>query len=290
MPKQLISVGQLIDQSWEIYRSRFVPLMTISGWLVLTAVFYAIALTFYPSASVLQSGAGLSTFEAFGVVFFMITTLFLAPIISFWIYTSIGRALSMHFARRTPNTKKAMIQGKDVFFQALITSIMVVLMILLAIVIGFGPAIFLATVAALANASSLVILANILLVIGIFVALFFSIKWLVYYILAPLITILDGDRGKAALIKSRSLIEGRFWDVLMRVSVPKLVFFIFGVFAMSIFSYIVGILIDASGGINLDLQVRISTMVQTIVPIVIAAFINPLIIISDVLLLRSLEK
>ena len=290
MPKQLISVGQLIDQSWEIYRSRFVPLMTISGWLVLTAVFYAIALAFYPSASVLQTGAGLTTFEGFGVVFFMITTLFLAPVISFWIYTSIGRALSMHFARRTLNTKKAMIQGKDIFLQALLTSIMVMLMILLAIVIGFGPAIFLATVAALANASSLVILANILLVIGIFVALFFSIKWLVYYILAPLITILDGDRGKAALIKSRSLIEGRFWDVLMRVSVPKLVFFIFGVFAMSIFSYVVGILIDASGGINLDLQVRISTMVQTIVPIVIAAFINPLIIISDVLLLRSLEE
>ena len=164
------------------------------------------------------------------------------------------------------------------------------LRVLLAVVIGFGPAMIFAAIGSLTNLSSLIILANVLLVMGIFVALFLSIKWTVYYLLAPLMTILDDTRGKEALAQSRSLIEGRFWAVLARMIIPKLVFVLFGVFVMSIIGYLIGILISASAGINLDIQLRISTMTQTIIPILIATFINPLIIISDVFLLRSLKK
>jgi hypothetical protein len=290
MPKSLISVGQLIDHSWDVYRTRFNELMTISGWLILTAVFYALALAFYPSASTMEAGIALSSMESFGVIFFMLTTMIIAPIMSFWIYTSLARALSVHFAGRKPNPKKAMTQGKKAFVPALITSAMVMLMMLLAIVIGFGPAVVLATIGSLLGAGSLVLISNILLLVGIFVAVFLTAKWMVYYILAPLITIIDGDKGKVALKKSRALIEGRFWGVLIRIAVPKLVFVIFGIFAMVMVGHIGSILIDVSGGISLDLQLRITTMTQTIVPIVIAAFINPLLIISDVLLLRSLNE
>ncbi len=290
MPKSLISVGQLIDHSWDAYRTRFPELMTISGWLILTAVFYALALAFYPSASTLEAGTSLTVMESFGVIFFLLTTMVIAPIMSFWIYTSLTRALSTHFAGRKPNPKKAMTQGKKAFLPALLTSAMVMLMMLLAIVIGFGPAVILATIGSLIGAGSLVFISNILLLAGIFVAVFLTAKWMVYYILAPLITIIDGDKGKVALKKSRALIEGRFWAVLIRIAIPKLVFIIFGVFAMVMAGYIGSVLIDASGGINLDLQLRITTLTQTIIPIVIAAFINPLIVISDVLLLRSLNE
>ncbi len=290
MANKLISVGELIDQSWEVYRARFTELMTISGWLVATAVLYTIALAFYPSASSLAAGVGLGGLELFGIILFSVTTLVIFPATSFWIYTSIARGLAMHFARRRPDPKKAMQQGWKIFFPALATSVMVMLMILFAMVIGFGPSIILATIGALTQAGSLIILANILLIVGIFASIFFSLKWLVYYFLAPLITILDGTKPKAALLASRELISGNFWDVAIRVAVPKLVFFIFGVFAMSIFSYMAGILIDTTGGFNLDLQLRVSTMIQTLVPIVIAAFINPLMVISDVLLLRSLRS
>ena len=290
MPKSLISVGQLIDHSWDVYRTRFTQLMTISGWLVLTAVFYAFALAFYPSVSTLEAGIALTSMESFGVVFFMLTTMVIAPIISFWVYTSLTRALSMHFANRKPNPKKAMIQGKKAFLPALLTSLMVMLMIILAIVIGFGPAVVLATFGSLLGAGALVLLSNILLIIGIFVAAFLAAKWMVYYILAPLITIIDRDPGKVALKKSRALIEGRFWPVLIRIAIPKIVFVIFGVFAMVMVGYVVNVLVDASGGISLDLQLRITTLTQTIVPILIVTFINPLIVISDVLLLRSLNE
>jgi hypothetical protein len=289
MSKTLISVGELIDQSWELYRSRFIEFLTISGWLILTAIFFALALAFYPAASVLQSGEPLTGWETFGVILFSITTYVITPLISFWIYTSVTRMIGAYMNGKKITPAAAMREGRAVFLKALLTSVMVVLMVLFAIVIGFGPPVLVATIGSLANLSSLILVANVLLVIGIFAALILSIQWTVYYLLAPLLTILDGLPAKSALEYSRRLIKGRFWPVLARVVVPKLVFIIFGVFAMSLFAFVANFAIDASSGISTDVQVRFVSMVETIIPIIITVLINPLIIISDVLLLRSLR-
>ena len=172
MQKPLISVGELIDQSWDVYKSRAVELLSISGWLILTAILLAISLAFYPSASRLQLGANLTAIETIGILLFSFTTLVIAPILSFWVYTSITKALGEHFARRRPEPKIAMREGRKVFLQAALTSVMVVLMVLLAIVIGFAPAVIIATIGSLLKISALIILANILLIIGIFISLF----------------------------------------------------------------------------------------------------------------------
>ncbi len=289
MPKPLLSVGELIDQSWDVFRSRMSELLTISGWLLVTAILFAIALGFYPSASKLQLAQGLSALETTGVLLFSFTSLVIAPLLSFWIYIAMTKALGAHFSQRGVSAKSAMHEARFAFFPAILTSVMVMLMVLLAIVIGFAPAAIIATLGSLTNFPALIVLANVLLVLGIFVALFLSIKWIVYYLMAPYITILDGTQAKLALATSRQLIAGRFWSVLIRVLVPKLVFIIFGVFAMAIITYLVDMALNASAGLNLDIQLRISTMTTTIVPIVIAVFLNPLVIISDVLLLRSLR-
>lgn len=290
MTKPLISIGELIDQSWEQYRARLPEFLTISGWILITAILYAIALAFYPSASKLSIGADLSGLETFGVLIFTVTSFVITPILSFWVYIALTRAASTHLSHQTVDPKKAMRDVRPAFFPTLLTSVMVMLMVLLAIVIGFAPAVVVATLGFLTNVSVVIVFANLFLIAGIFVALFLSIKWVVYYFMAPYLTMLDGTPAKLALATSRQLIEGRFWQVLFRVVVPKLVFVIFGVFAMSIVAYLVGIFIDFSAGLNIDFQLRISTMTTTIIPIIIAVLINPLIVISDVLLLRSLRS
>ncbi|KKW31264.1 MAG: hypothetical protein UY76_C0062G0005 [Candidatus Uhrbacteria bacterium GW2011_GWA2_52_8d] len=290
MPKPLLSVGELIDQSWDLFRARMTELLSISGWLLITAILFAFALAFYPSASKLQLDSDLTALETMGVMLFSLTSLVIVPLVSFWIYIALTKALGAHFARRTVNAKTAIREAKSAFFPTLLTSVMVMLTMLLAIVIGFVLAAILATLGFLTSVSSIIFLANLILLIGIFVSLFLTIKWVMYYFMAPYLTMLDGTPAKLALATSRQLIEGRFWSVLLRMFVPKLVFIMFGVFAMSIVAFLVGILIDASAGLNLDFQLRITTMTQTIVPILIAVLINPLIIISDVLLLRSLRS
>jgi len=290
MPKPLITVGELIDQSWDVFRARMSEFLSLSGWLLVTAILFAIALAFYPPASKVVVGETLTGLENFGVILFAFTTYIVTPIISFWVYLSLAKGVDAHLSRKSVQPKTLLRDAKPIFFPTLLTSIMVILMVILAIVIGFAPPAILATLASLTNISAFIVFANILLVLGIFVSLFLSIKWVVYYFLAPYVTMLDGTPAKLALATSRQLIEGQFWSVLARIAVPKIVFLIFGAFAMSIIAYMVGILIDASAGLNLDIQLRISTMTQTIIPIIIAVAINPLIIISDVLLLKSLKS
>lgn len=290
MPNPLLTVGELIDQSWEVYRARMNEFLTISGWLLVTAILFAIALAFYPSASKIALGETLTGLENFGVLLFALTTYIVTPIVSFWVYLSLAKGAAAHLSRKSVQPKELLREPKSLFFPTLLTSIMVILMVILAIVIGFAPPAILATLASLSKISAFVVMANILLVFGIFVSLFLSIKWVVYYFMAPYVTMLDTIPAKLALATSRQLIEGKFWSVLARITVPKIVFVIFGAFAMSIIAYMVGIVIDASAGLNLDIQLRIITMTQAIVPIVIAVAINPLIVISDVLLLKSLKS
>jgi hypothetical protein len=278
MPKPLLSVGELIDQSWDVFRANSQSFLEISAWLLLTAILSAVALAFYPSASDLALNSALTGLETFGVLLFSFTNLLITPLISFLIYIALTRATGAALSRRRFSLRSLLIEIKPLFLPTLSTSIMVMLMILFALVIGFGPAAVVGALGLLTRTSIIVFIANLLLIVGI------------YYFMAPYLTMLDGTRTKLALATSRQLIEGRFWSVLMRIVVPKLVFVIFGVFLMTIIGYLVGILTDLSAGLNLDTQLRISTMTTTVVPIVIAVLINPLIVISDVLLLRSLRS
>lgn len=290
MPKTLISVGQLIDETWEIYKKRFTEILSISSWLLISAILVTISLIYYPTVTQVTLGNGYTGGNTFGILLFSITTLVISPIISFWIYNSVTRAVGAHVSNKRMNPKVAMKEGVQSFFPALVTTLMVVLMLILAIVIGMAPPAIVAGIGALTGSSALIILGNIALVIGIFVATFLTIKWGVYYVLAPIITILDGSKGKESLAQSRQLIEGRFWAILGRTAIPKILFMILGVVMMSIIGYLVSIFIEASGGFNTDLQLRVSTMTNTIGPIIIAIIINPMIIIADVLLLKSLRS
>jgi len=287
--KPLISVGQLIDDSWDTYRSRIVEYLTVSSWLLITAILYVVALAFYPAASKLQFGAGLSGLEVFGIYLYALTTFIIAPIITFWLLASLTRLASNHLSRKKVDHKTALREGKEVFLSALLTTVMVFLMMVLAAVIGFGPPALIVGIGELVNVGALVVFGTVLLVLGTLVALVLAVRWMGYYFFGPIETMIDGAKGKAALEISRDLVKGRLWGVLARIIVPKLVFIIFGAFAMSIIAYLVSALIDASAGFNLDLQLRIATMTQSVVPILIVIVLNPLVVISDVLLFRSLK-
>jgi hypothetical protein len=288
--KSLISVGQLIDQSWEVFRGRTIELLSVSGWILITAILHVIALSFYPSATKLVLGGNLSTIEFTGVVLFAINTFIVSPIITFWVYTSLTRMTRAYLSRINTNHSIAMKEGRCVFIPAAVTTFMIFLMLILAMVIGFAPPAIIAGIGAWLSISSLVVIGNLLLIFGILLALYLSVQWMVYYFFAPIATINDGKRGRQALEASRRLIAGNFWGVLMRIVVPKLVFLSFGVFIMAIISYISLFFIEASGGLNLDLQLRLITMTNTIIPIVIVVLINPFFIISDVLLYQSLKN
>jgi hypothetical protein len=190
---------------------------------------------------------------------------------------------------RSLSVKRAHEETKSLFFPTIVVSLMVVFLFVVAMLIGFGPSIILTALGALFNNITLVGIGDILLIPGIFVTLLLSFKWMVEYYLSPIITVLDGVQGKKALIQSRQLVQGKFWSILLRLAVPKIVFIVFGILIMIIVAYVTEILLNVVGGMNLDLQLRIKTIVESIFPIAIAALINPLIINADVILYRNLK-
>lgn len=287
--KPYISVGQLIDDSWETFRSKTTEYVTVSSWLLITAIFYVVALAFYPTASKLQLGALLTGFERFGIYLFYITGHIVAPILTFWILASLTRLASAHLARKKVDHATALKEGQQIFFPALVTTFLIMFMLILAIVIGFGPSAILAGLGQLVGSQTLIVISSILLIFGSVLAFYLSVKWMGYYFFAPIATMLDGVKGRAALEQSRKLVEGRFWGILARIIVPKLVFILFGVFVFVLLTYFFSIVAGANAGLNLDLQLRINTIIQSVVPIFIVIFINPLIVISDVLLYKSLK-
>ncbi len=289
MPSKLITLGTLIDESWELYRARFNELMSVSGWLLVLAILYTISLALYPSASDLWFSNELSTSENIGVLLFTITNYIVAPLLGLWVVIALSRLIKMQLSGRSGNPKLAMAEAKPRFIPTLVVSIMVAFLLVVAMLIGFGPSIILAALGALFNSIILVGIGNFLLIIGVFVALILAFKWMVEYYLAPYVTILEGTQGKKALGITRQMVQGRFWAVFMRLVVPKLVFILFGVFLMAIVAYITEILLDVAGGLNLDLRLRLATMIEWTVPVVIGMLINPLIVAADILLYRNLK-
>lgn len=285
----LISVGRLIDESWDLYRARFHELMSVSGWLLWLAILYTLSLSLYPSASTLWLSNELTWSQYLGVILFFLTNYVIGPLLGIWVLIGLVRLLRMQLAGRKADVKKAIAEIKPLFFPTILVSIMVGFLLVVATLIGVGPGLIIGVLGAVFGSLTLVGLADFLLVIGVFVALGLSFKWMVEYMLAPYAIMSDGLRGKKALAAGRSFVKGRFWSVFLRLLVPKFVFLLIGVILMGIVTYITGILLSAAGGLNLDLQLRLTTLVEWTVPVVIAVLINPLVIIADVLLYRSLK-
>jgi len=289
MPRPLISIGELIDTSWDHYRRHFVDLLSISGWLLLKSIVDIVALSLYPTVTKLATQATLTVPEQAGVILFIISNAVLAPIIGIWVFVGLVRLSRAQLLGRS-DVRAAMLDAKKYFFPTLWISILIFLVLLAALAIGFGPTLILLGLGTLMKNGMLMILANILLIFGVFAAFILSFRWTLHYAMAPYALLTENIRGRAAMMKSRKLAEGRFWAVLARYALPKVVFVLFGLVAMGILSYITTLAVSAAAGLNVDVQLRLITITSSIFPIVIAAIVNPLLVIADVLLYRSLAE
>lgn len=287
---KLISLGQLIDQSWELYRARFHELMSIAGCLLLLAFFYLLSLSLYPSASTLWLSNELNMSENVGVLLFIFTQYLLAPLLGVFVVIALSRFIKNDRPGTAGNIKKCFAQSRSLFIPTLITTFMVAFLLIVALLIGFGPSIVLTSLGLVFKSTLLLVIGNLLLIAGVFVALILIFRWMVEYYFAPYITTLEGIKGKKALLLSRQTVKGNFWEILIRLIVPKLVFIFFGFVLMAVIGYITSIILNVTSGLNFDLRLRLNTLIEWTLPVLIGMLINPLIVIADVLLYKSLKE
>ena len=76
----------------------------------------------------------------------------------------------------------------------------------------------------------------------------------------------------------------------MLLVVPKIVFTFFAIVVMALLAFITSLIVNSLAGLNLDVQLRLISITTSIYPVLIAALINPIMIIADTLLYSSLKE
>lgn len=289
---KLISIGGLIDKSWDHYRANFADLLNLSAWILVVSVIDIIALALFPKAStLLNTSASLTGAETLGVILTFVNSAVITPIVSIWILIALSLLINAQLTGKSKGqVKEAARAGLKLFWPATYILVLVFLVLVGAVLSGIAPAFIASAIFGLVNAGALFILSSLLLFIGVIVAIILSVKWGVEYVLSPYALFLENKRGPEALKRSKQLIQGRFFDAFIRMLIPKLVFALVGIIALAILVYLANILTGATAGLNLDLQLRLGTIINSIFPALIAVFINPLLVIVDVILYQNLMQ
>ncbi|OGL70383.1 hypothetical protein A3C09_02490 [Candidatus Uhrbacteria bacterium RIFCSPHIGHO2_02_FULL_47_44] len=288
--KPLISVGELIDQSWDKYRANLPFFLQLSGWLVLVAILNTIALLLYPSVGAIAYHTKFTFGEVTGVALYSFANLLLSPLLGFWVFVSLAIGAKSVIDGKRMSISSVMRETQRRYFPALVVTVLVGLTLLLAQIITFGPALILGAIGLLAQNAWLLGTANILLILGLIASIILTTKWTLYYMMAPYAAILDHIKNKQALQKSRALTQGKFWAVLIRIILPKIVFLLFGILIAIVIQLVLNALIVSSTGFNLDVQQRLIALIVSVLPVLVMIFLNPLFFLSDVLLYQSLTE
>lgn len=286
----LLPIGDLIDQSWEHYRRHFAELMSVSAWILVVAILDVIALAAFPSVSTLVSDASLSGMETVGVVLYGLASWLVAPLIILWVLASTVRLVRAQLSMRSGAVRESVVEGTRLVPALLVVVILVILALLAAVGIAFLPAAVLWLAATYLGLGSLYVVGTLALIGGTVAAVVLALRWSVRYYFAPVALLMDGSRGKSALTASRALMEGRFWPALARIAVPKLVFVVIALLAVAVISFVLSVMTDAFAGLNVDVQLRLNSISATVVTAIVAALINPLVVISDLLVYQGLKR
>lgn len=286
----LLSIGHLIDAAWEAYRHRYSEFLSLSGWLFVSTILSVIALTFYPTASKLTTaGVNFTSFETMGVFLYFVTHLVIEPVIGLFVFVAMIR-----FTEQSPDRQKtvqrSIEEAKKLFLPAAGIAMVFGLLITLIPLIGMGIPFLIGAIGIATKNTFILLLGNILLVLGIIISFVCVIRFFLFYAFALYARVIDGVAGKDSFRASQALVKGRFWTVFGRYAVPKIVFIIFGIVAIFLVGFVVQMLIGIFGGLNVDLQLRLTSIALTVIPSIIVILIYPLMILSDIVLYHELKK
>lgn len=289
---KLISVGQLIDQTWEHYHTHWRQLMRVTIWLLLPTAVAIVTVAMYPDASTMLAMQNFSAAETSAVVAWFVNNSVLTPIIGLWVFLMTVKMIHAQMENRGIRLSALAKDGWRLFLPTVLVNLLVCLILLLSW-LAVVPGIIIFLLGGVFDSSIINGLGIVLLAAGVIAALILSLEWLVCFAYAPLALILEDHRGRSALKRAKSLIKGRFWPVLIRMILPKIVFLAVLLVVEWLVGYLIGLAIAAAAGLDLDLAAKLTNIAVTVSVAIGAVLINPLLITSDYLLfdnLRATEK
>ncbi|MFH1253084.1 MAG: hypothetical protein V1664_02005 [Candidatus Uhrbacteria bacterium] len=284
---QLISVGQLIDQSWETYRSKLRPLLRLSAWLLIPGLLGIISIALQPDITAANSV--FTWWQKIGSVISFLNRFLITPIIGLWVFILLVKAMAGLNEKKSETFSSLSHTSWKLFLPCVLVNL-IIFGIFIATWLTVLPGLLINWSGFQFNISTLSVIGTILTVLGVILATVLSIRWLIDFAFAPFFLIIDHEHGKKAIKKSRELILGRFWPTLFRLLIVKIVFIAVFLIIEGLLSSAIDKLVTLFIGLNINLLVRLETIGLLILLTAGSIFFTPLITLVDFLLFNSLKE
>lgn len=284
----LISIGEIIDRSWQHYTKNFVELVSVSAWILIVAVLNILSLWLYPQFTTAAPHT-LSVMEIIGVIVYLVTFLIVAPILSLWISNTLIKTIDREYNDKPAVLKLTAKEGWRAFFPRVLVGLQV-LVVLIASLLFSVPGVLVSAIAGGMHVPVLILFGSLLLLVGTILTSIFGLKWIIELSFAPYALLIDDQHGRDALRRSRSLVAGRWWATLWRVTIPQVVFF-FGMLTLEvILVLILNVIVANIAGFNSSLATRLFTMGQNSVFVILMSLATPLLLTANYLVYQSLKE
>lgn len=290
----LISIGQLIDQTWDHYTKFFKILMRVSLWALVLPPLMIIRIFLTPDGEVntlaaLLSGQG-DLIAWVGVFFGAIVSLLVIPIVTIWIYINLVKVIEAQDQKKSVSLQSLRAYGWKTFFSYLYVAVIKSIITLLPLLLLVPGMALIWTNIFYDGGATWGVISTIVTFVGMLAALIFMIILGVQLAFAGFERLVGEKVGLTAIKGTRALVQGRFWKTLWRLLVPKI---IFG-FAAALLQIIASLAVIAlSYGLYAITQTTgdIGVLViATFLSTGVAILTTPIFIIADYLLYDSLRK
>lgn len=280
--KPLISLGSLIDTSFEHYKSHLPAILGITVWLLAAALPSAIGL--------LLTREGID-FDALTLTSFGLSALGTLIGVLVSLHVTVALILSLREQRQGKATdprsflKKAFSFDLSYLWATILKTLFVAVLPL--IPLAFAIIAFVFTIklenAVVTNIVAVVTFASILVALG------GAIKFSLSYGFVPYATVLDGARGMASLRTSADLVRGRWWETFWRAFLPKALYTLIFVIILALVLWVTGMIAVAVSQESFFLA-KLFALINFFISTALNAFFIPILLLNDYYLYENLRE
>lgn len=291
MAQSRISIGTIIDKSWSLYQTHFGELMSVSGWLLLAALIQVLGLTFFPSATTLLTDRPYTFGENIGTSLLLLNNFVVTPLLSVWVTATLVRLIDTLHDGRKVSLKTIIKESKAWFGPFLLVSVLYSLVLFSTLLFLTPGTFFLLIGRHLTGFGSAVsMIGTLLLIAGVVAMVAMALIWGVRYFFATYALLLENRRGRKALQRSGDLVKGNLGGVIVRLVIPKALFFLVFAFGLFVANTLATMIISGATGLNIDLHARLTTIVTGVLVMFQAVLITPIVLIADYVIYKDLSS
>lgn len=275
MSASLISVGQVVDQSFHHYRKYFKTLMGISLYLFAGMPFLIAGTLVFDPVNTTRLVISVAC-EAIGFI-----ATFIA---SYWILNALILSIDAQNNNKKSNASAVAKSAWQMFAPSFVVSILIAAMLLSTLILLLpGWLLFF-----IPSQGSYIVpgIGVLLFVLGGIAAIVVSAWISVTFIFAPYSLMLENTKIIGSLKRARDLVRGRWWPVMLRVIIPKLTILVVALFLQYVSTIILSLLSAGSGPDSLLFFIILSKLAQ----VAFSVLVTPIFLTADYYVFRSLVE